>query len=261
MDPIVKRRKYVEIDTPFQTRKELALKNHANTINIYKDTIELLFYLRDILNARIYEEVKVSGKSFSGPKALIPILYDRNNHYLIAAYKLTSNCLINPAYLNLRVVFETIAKMYLLHLTEKEADLFYKSQLNEMSVNEKKEFEGTFKWLGPAKVRNILYSDEKKLQINEFYKQISNSAHPSIKSAMNDFDYRDETVTDALHLTLALSCANIIAIHETFLDKFNEEEVTEIINTLDEIAEELGGVMIDMIPNNPNLKKKPIIVL
>ena len=78
---------------------------------------------------------------------------------------------------------------------------------------------------------------------------------------MSDFEYRDETVTDALHLTLALSCANIIAIHETFLDKFNEEEVTEIINTLDEIAEELGGVMIDMIPNNPNLKKKPIIVL
>ena len=151
--------------------------------------------------------------------------------------------------------------MYLLHLTEKEADLFYKSQLNEMSVNEKKEFEGTFKWLGPAKVRNILYSDEKKRRINESYTQLSNSAHPSIKSAMNDFDYRDETVTDALHLTLALSCANIIAIHETFLDKFNEEEVTEIINTLDEIAEELGGVMIDMIPNNPNLKKKPIIVL
>lgn len=261
MDPIVKRRKYVEIDTLFQTRKELTLKNHASKINIYEDMIELLFYLRDILNARIHEDVMVSGQPLSGPKALIPILYDRNNHYLIAAYKLTSNCLINPAYLNLRVVFETIAKMYLLHLTEKEADLFYKSQLSKLSVNEKKEFKDKFRWLGPIKVRNILYSDEKKLQINEFYKQISNSAHPSIKSAMIDFDYRDETVTDALHLTLALSCANMIAIHETYFDKFNREEVTEIINTLDKIAEELGGFMIDMIPNNPNVKKKPIIVL
>lgn len=64
-------------------------KNHTDKINIFRDTIELLFYLRDILNARIYEDTKVSGKPLSGPKALIPILYDRNNHYLIAAYKLT----------------------------------------------------------------------------------------------------------------------------------------------------------------------------
>ena len=261
MNPIVKRRKYVEIDALFQARKELTLKNHANKINIYKDTIELLFYLRDILNARIYEDTRVSGTPLSGPKALIPILYDRNNHYLIAAYKLTSNCLINPAYLNLRVVFETIAKMYLLHLTEKEADLFYKSQLDELGEEEKKEFKSYYRWLGPKIIRNILYSDEKKRLIDEFYGLISNSAHPSIKCAMIDFDYRDETVTDALHLTLALSCANIIAIHETYFDKFNEEDVTEIINTLDKIAIELGGFMIDMIPNNPNLKKKPKIVL
>jgi hypothetical protein len=261
MESSVKRRKCTEIESIFQTRKELMFKNHTDEINIFRDTIELLFYLRDILNAMIYEDTKVSGKPLSGPKALIPILYDRNNHYLIAAYKLTSNCLINPAYLNLRVVFETIAKIYLLHLTEKEADLFYKSQLSELSVNEEKEFKSKYRWLGPKQVRNILYSGRKKDQINDFYEQISNSAHPSIKSAMIDFDYRDETVTDALHLTLALSCANMIAIHETYFDKFNGEEVTEIINTLDKIAEELGGFMIDMIPNNPNLKKKPIIVL
>ena len=236
-------------------------KNHTDKINIFRDTIELLFYLRDILNARIYEDIEVSGQPLSGPKALIPILYDRNNHYLIAAYKLTSNCLINPAYLNLRVVFETIAKIYLLHLTEKEADLFYKSQLSKLSVNEEKEFKSKYSWLGPKTVRNILYSDKKKLQINEFYEQISNSAHPSIISAMSDFEYRDETVTDALHLTLALASANMIVIHETYFDKFNEEAETEIINTLDKIAKELGGFMIDMIPNNPDLKKKPIIVL
>ena len=261
MELSVKRRECTEIESIFQTRKELMFKNHTDKINIFRDAIELLFYLRDILMAMIDEDTKVSGQPLSGPKALIPILYDRNNHYLIAAYKLTSNCLINPAYLNLRVVFETIAKMYLLHLTEKEADLFYKSQLSKLSVNEEKEFKSKFGWLGPKEVRNILYSGEKKLQINEFYKQISNSAHPSIKSAMNDFDYRDETVTDALHLTLALSSANMIVIHETYFDKFNEEEETEIINTLDKIAKELGGFMIDMIPNNPDLKKKPIIVL
>ena len=261
MDSIIKRRKYVEIDTLFQTRKELTLNNHVNKINIYKDAIELLFYLRDILNVKIYESAKSSGQPLSGPRALIPILYDRNNHYLIAAYKLTSNCLINPAYLNLRAVFEAIAQMYLLHLTEKEGNLFYKSQLNELNKEEKKEFRYEFKWIGPKIVRNILYSDEKKHQIDMFYKEISNSAHPSIKSAMNDFGYRDETVTDALDLILALSCANMIVINETFIDEFNEEVVIEIGNTLGIIGKELGGFMIDMIPNNPKLKKKPIIVL
>jgi len=34
MDPIVKRRKYVEIDTPFQTRKELALKNQYHPLHV-----------------------------------------------------------------------------------------------------------------------------------------------------------------------------------------------------------------------------------
>ena len=260
MDSIVKRRKYVEIDVLFQTQKKLTLKNHANEIKIYKETIELLFYLRDILDARIREDTRVSGKPLSGPKALIPILYDRNNHYLIAAYKLTSNCLINPAYLNLRVVFETILQIYLLHLTKNEADLVYKKQLDILNKDEQKDLNTNYGGLKPFKVRNILYSDKKRFQINESYKQLSNSAHPSIESAMNDFDYRDETVTDALHLTLALSCANIIAIHETFFDKFIDKEITEISNTFDKIEKELG-FRIDMVPNNPNLTKKPIIVL
>lgn len=258
MDPIVKRREYAEIDALFQTRKELTSRNHTNKINIYQDTIELLFYLSDILNARLLEETQESGKLMSGPKALIPFLIDRNIHYLIASYKLTSNCLINPAYLNLRVVFETITKMYLLHLTEKEADLFYKSQLDELSEEEEKEFKSNkYGRLGPKIVRKTLYSNDKKHHMDKLYGMISNSAHPSIISAMSDFGYRDDTVNDALNLTLAFSSANIIAIHETFFDKFNKEVVTEIHNTIDKIAIELDEIMFDMIPNNPNLKIKP----
>lgn len=257
MNPIVKRREYTEIDASFQTRIELTSRNHTNKINIYQDTMELLFYLSDILNVKILEEAQESGKQMSGPKALIPILIDRNNHYLIASYKLTSNCLINPAYLNLRVVFETITKMYLLHLTEKEADLFYKSQLDELTEKEQQEFKKTFRWLAPNIVRKILYSNDKKYQMNRLYEIISNSAHPSIRSAMSDFDYRDDTVTDVLNMILAFSSANIIAIHETFFDKFNKEVTTEIHNTIDKIAIELDDFMFDMIPNNPNLKIKP----
>lgn len=253
MDTMVKRNKYVEIDELFQTRRELTLKNNASKINVYKDAIELLFYLGDVLQARLYEETEKSGKLLDEPKVLIPILYDRNNHYLIAAYKLTSNCLINPAYLNLRVVFETIAKMYLLHLTKKEADLLYKKQLDMLSKDEKKDLNKNYGGLKPFKVREILYCGKMKEQIDKLYGNLSNSAHPSIVSANSDFIYRDDTVADALNLTLALSSANLIVIYETYFDKFNKEDNSEIKNTLDKIAEELGGVMINMIPNN--LKK------
>ena len=140
----VKRRKCTEIESVLQIRKDFISKEYVNKINIFRDSVELLFYLRDILNARFYEEHKKTNKPLDGPKALIPILFDRNNHYLIAAFKLALSGLNNPAYLNLRTVFEGINLIYLLHLTEKEADLFYKKQLNILTTSEKKDFKKTF---------------------------------------------------------------------------------------------------------------------
>ena len=220
-----------------------------------------MFYLSDILNARFYEEYKKTSKPLDGPKALIPILFDRNNHYLIAAHKLALNGLINPAYLNLRTVFEGISQIYLLHLTEKEADLFYKKQLNILTPSEENDLIKTYEWLKPAKVRNILFTNQKKNQINDFYNQISNSTHPSIISAMSDFILREETSTDVLNLILGLSAANLIVINETYFEKFDQDEVDEITNMLDMIADELGGFMVDMIPNNPSIKGKLKIII
>ncbi len=78
---------------------------------------------------------------------------------------------------------------------------------------------------------------------------------------MSDFILRDETIEDALNLTLGLSAANIMAIHEAYFEKFEQEEVDEISKMLDKIAEKLGGFMVDMIPNNPAVTGKLRIVL
>ncbi len=257
----VKRRKCTEIESVLQIRKDFISKEYVNKINIFRNSVELLFYLSDILNARFYKEYKKTNKPLDGPKALIPILFDRNNHYLIAAFKLALSGLNNPAYLNLRTVFEGINLIYLLHLTEKEADLFYKNQLNILTPSEKKDFIETYKRLKPAKIRNTLFINTKKDKIVEFYNQISNSTHPSIISAISDFILREETSTDVLNLTLGLSAANLIVIKETYFEKFDKEEVDEITNIKDKIAIELGGFMVDMIPNNPTIKGKLKTVL
>lgn len=262
MEPKVSRRTYTVIEKALETRRDSISQKYSGKINSFQETMELLFYLSDILNARFYEDYKKSGKQLDGPKAMIPILFDRNSHYLIAAHKLASIYgLINPCYLNLRVVFEGIMQIYLLHLTGREAELFYKEQLDLLTSTEKKEFKEKYERLKPVKVRNILYTDTKKQQMNDFYGKISNSTHPSIISAMSDFIQKDATIEDALNLTLGLSAANIIAINETYFDKFEPEDVNEIGNTLDKIAKELGGVMVDMVPNNPTFKGKLKIVL
>lgn len=262
MLPKVRRRSYSDIESAFQTRRDSILKVYSGKINIFQETIELSFYLSDILNARFYEDYKKNNKPLDGPKALVPILFDRNNHYLIAAHKLASLFgLINPCYQNLRSVFEVINQIYLLHLTDIEADLFYKKQLDLLTSTEKNELKDRHENLKPAKVRKLLYTGTKKQQADDFYKMISNSTHPSIISAMSDFILRDETIKDALDLTLGLSAANIIAIHETYFEKFEQEEVDEITNMMDKIAKELGDVIVDIIPNNPSIPRQPRIVL
>lgn len=262
MEPKVSKRSYREIESIFDSRRDSISQKYSGRIVTFQDTMELLFYLNDILHIRFFEDYNKTGKQLDGPKAMIPILFFRNNHYLIAAHKLVSVFgLINPCYLNLRAVFEGIMQIYLLHLTGREAELFYKEQIDILTPADKKEYKDQYERLKPAKVRNILYTDTKKQQIDNFYKEISNSAHASIKSAMSDFIPRDVSIDDALNLTLGLSAANIVAIHETYFDNFNKEELDEISNTLDNIAKELGGIMIDMIPNNPTFKEKLKIIL
>ena len=58
-----------------------------------------------------------------------------------AAYKLACIGLNNPAYLNLRTVFEGITQMYLLHFTDREAYIFYRQQLGTLTEDGRKRVE------------------------------------------------------------------------------------------------------------------------
>ncbi|TGC10636.1 hypothetical protein [Methanolobus halotolerans] len=256
MYPRIKRREYNDIESILLYRKDIIFKDHAAKLDIFQDAIELLFYLTTILNARFLDDLTVTGNTLKGPRSIIPVLFERNNHYLLAAYKLACIGLNNPAYLNLRAVFEGITHMYMLHLTDREADLLHKQQLGVLTADEEKELKNKHHWLRPSRIREVLYIGEKKKQIDDFYILISNSAHPGIKSAMGDFDYRKEVTFDVLTVSLALTAANLQTITETHFDKIYAEEMEEIKITMKKVAQELDGFIVNIIPNHPGLKNR-----
>jgi hypothetical protein len=254
MYPGKKRRDYNDIESTFLYRKDIIFKEHAAKLDIFQNSIELLFYLTTVLNARFIDEFKTTGKRPDGPKSIIPVLFERNNHNLIAAYKLACIGLNNPAYLNLRTVFEGITQMYLLQLTEREAYIFYRQQLGTLTETEEKELKNKHHWLRPSRIRQLLYTGEKKKLVDDFYMLISNAAHPGIKRAIGDFDYREEVTDDVLSILLALSAASFIIVKDIYPDMVGEEEAEEIDDLLNRITQKLNGQVMDISPNHPGLK-------
>jgi hypothetical protein len=98
-----------------------------------------------------------------------------------------------------------------------------------------------------------LYTGEKKKQVDDFYILISNAAHPGIKRAMGDFDYREEVTVDVLSISLALSAASLMSIKNIYSSMIGEEEVEEIDSILDRVVRELEGQVLDISPNHVGL--------
>ncbi|ETA69194.1 hypothetical protein MettiDRAFT_2688 [Methanolobus tindarius DSM 2278] len=256
MHPGKKRRDYNDIESILNYRKDIIFKEHASKLDIFQDSIELLFYLTKVLNAGFLAEFKRTGKRLEGPRTIIPVLFERNNHNLLAAYKLACIGLNNPAYLNLRTVFEGITQMYLLHFTDREAYIFYRQQLGTLTEDEEKELKNKHHWLRPSRIRELLYTGEKKEQVDDFYILISNAAHPGIKRAMGDFDYRKEVTVDVLSISLALAAASLITVRDIYSSMISEEEAEEIDDLLDRVMQELEGEVLDISPNRVGLKKE-----
>ncbi|WP_340818503.1 hypothetical protein [Methanolobus sp. WCC4] len=254
MNPGKKRRDYKDIESIFLYRKEIIFREHAAKLDIFQDAIGLLFYLTKILNAGSVDEVRRTGKIPDGPGSIIPVLFERNNHNLIAAYKLACFGLNNPAYLTLRTVLEGITQMYLLHLTDREAYIFYRYQLGILTEDEEKELKNKHHWLRPSRIREVLYTGEKKKQLDDFYILISNAAHPGVKRAIGDFDYREEVTVDVLSITLALTAASLMTVRDIYSDRIGVEEAEEIDDIVERVVQELKGPVMDISPNHPGLK-------
>ncbi|MDW7732171.1 MAG: hypothetical protein SCH66_07050 [Methanolobus sp.] len=48
--------------------------------------------------------------------------------------------------------------MHLLHLTDREAYIFYKQQLGTLTQEEERELKNRHRWLRPSRMRDVLYT-------------------------------------------------------------------------------------------------------
>ncbi|WP_321430526.1 hypothetical protein [uncultured Methanolobus sp.] len=247
---------YEYIDSIFKARINDNLATHANMVSVFHIGIETSLCLNESLQLKFLEKSKVTGKSFSGPQSFVSLLFLRNSNYLIATEELALRGLANSSYLNLRVVFEGITLIYLLYLTEIEASLFYKKQLGILTPKEESDLKKKYNWLGPKTVRSILYSGEKKDQLEMFYHELSNFAHASVKGLMMDIESKKGVVGDILGTGLMLMVSNLIAIYDIYFDIIEEKEKKKIEQTCDEIVKELEGQWPDLAPNSPEFIDK-----
>lgn len=246
---------YGEINEKLKNRKDIISVNFFKETVLIEEIIEESFYLSKIIDNRILTKVKKTGRKLYGPKALPPTLFKRNNHYLIASYKLALDGLNNPCGLILRSVFETILQLYLVHLTREEARLFYKKEVNKLTPVEEKEVKKKYQYFKPKFIRELLYEGDKLDQHIKFYEALSISAHPSIKQAYGDFSYKEENTKDNLWLIMMLGCANIIAFGEIYHKLLESSVAQNLEELIKRIALELESYP-DLIPNKPEYKRK-----
>lgn len=251
----IKKRSYSEIDLIFQEKDNLISNKFSVKINLVQEMLENLFYLIDTMNNIILEEYKRTNNKLDGPAALIPHLFEKNSHYLVAAHKLSLLGLINPSNSMLRSIFECISQIYLLHLTEKEAELIYKREVGILTDEEKTELRKKYRYMSPKMARDILYHNKKKTKLSEFYSSISTSTHPSIKGIRCDIELNYDSLDHTIYGILALGAANIIAFLEVYLDRLDENIIENSMELLDKIDKEYGS-MVDIVPNNPLFSEK-----
>ena len=252
---------YEEIDGILNNKHGKISDDFKNKISLIEEVIGHSIYLNNKLNRIIKEENEAIQTEFDGPEALIKLLYERNIRYLIASYKLATLGLSNPSKATSRGVFEGITLIYLLYLTNREAELFYKQQTQTLTNAEENELINTYKYLAPRKVREILYEGAKKDKINNFYSSISDSTHPSIKGIIGDFKLIETDINDNLEGIMTLGLSNIIAMKESFSNKFDSITDGEFSDLMDRVAVELDGYMIDIIPNKSSLIGKLKFIL
>jgi hypothetical protein len=251
--PVI-RKTFDEIEKALTNRENIVKEKFVSEITLFKVAIEHSFYLSDLIRTRLEKKAIATSTKLDGPRALIPFLYPRNNHYLLAAYYLALKGLNNQSMSLIRTVFEGILHLYLLHLTEKEAWLFFKNETNQLSKEEKEELKKK-RYLSPNVIFGILYTKDTIKTLKKFYGYISKSSHPSIRSVMWDFQYNYESTKDTFFVILALCFSNLLVISEIYSNKLRKKEKEKTDEILNKIANKIEALP-DLIPDKPDFIEK-----
>jgi len=171
-------------------------KNNSSNFKTEFDILEIaLFESFSVKEYMIYQlkQIYSPEKPFEGPRALIPMYYERNWHYLWGSYELVKVSLNNQCVELLRTVYESIQMMYYnIVADETDSEFFYKWQTKQLKEEDKKIFKNKYQWFKPAFIMKELYSPDMYLKQRQFYEDLSITSHPNIKWTGSDFGDRPE---------------------------------------------------------------------
>ncbi|MBA7470693.1 hypothetical protein ES707_05980 [subsurface metagenome] len=200
----------------------------------------------------IFEKLKVEIKKLGDKGGELPpvqqfnsIFFLRNIPYLISAFMLSEQGLVNPSRNIQRTIYEQILRSHLFLKYPDEADVWM--QYWETMDDESEKLMKQKRWFGHAYMIDKLYEGKKKENIKAFYKIICGFAHPDIKSLWSDYDKIDG-VPDTLNLILGLTYETILLLQKTFGAELSGD-LHELCEDTKNIIGEFLGEIIDFVPN------------
>lgn len=187
-------------------------------------------------------------------RQIIYHLYLKNCDYLLSSVILAKYGLLNPAYNNLRTVYENILMMYYLRFYPSEASLVFSSFRLKITSRQKKKLRNTKKFYLHSFLIRELYRPRMKGKMEKFYNQISKHTHPSGMPGNLEFEYSPKKVHDCLDGILVLTYGSITSYLEEFVFLFDDAQKRGINESRLRILDSLGQ-RYDFAPNIVQLEK------
>ena len=186
-------------------------------------------------------------------RQIIYHLYLKNCDYLLSSIILAKYGLVNPAYSNLRTVYENILMMYYLRFYPNEAGLVFSSSRPNIASKQKKKIR-TKKFYRHDFLVNALYRPRTKTKMKKFYHHISKHSHPSVMPGNLEFEYNSKKVHECLDGILAITYGSVISFLEEFVFLFDNAQREGIDESRRRILDSLG-LKYDFAPNLVQLAK------
>ena len=185
-------------------------KDQTDRFKLYPEGISLLDLMIQEVTLKRNEEFEKTKEHVTGSPAITHFYLLVIRDSFMAHHHLMKSGVVRPSFSHLRTIYETIMKTYLCKIDPEIGEINYKYEIREsqgISAEEKELIEikmNRMKYLGMSYVEPKLYEEETRKKSREFYHQICNLVHPSIKSLASSFELHEEVFLDSAKLGMCL---------------------------------------------------------
>ncbi len=221
----------------YEKRKEEIHNKYPDLCNQCINIIENLWLIEHGMNKKI----KLLTEEFPPVKTFNLTFFYRNMSYVISAYKLAEQGLVNPARNVTRTIYEQILRSILFLYYPDEAKLWH-DYLKTNDALLLKEIRKRKYW-NFHYMTSKLYKGNSYEQHHKFYEEISRYAHPHVRAAFDDI-YRLRGIEDTMRGILGLTFNVIEVMQQTFSEYIDEDLNTLCEDTKIMIGSHLGEIIL-----------------